>query len=124
EQDVFSTRRVCCIGAGGLVSHIAPALVRKGIGGITLLDGDIVEPSNLNRQRFYEKDVGRNKAVALAGNFRCECTAATEIRGWGCRLERAIYRGLDLSCDVAVCGVDNNPARVAASRHFRSAGTA
>ena len=29
---------------------------------------------------------------------------------------------MDLSCDVAICGVDNNPARVAASHHFRALG--
>ena len=43
---------------------IAPTLARKGIGRITLLDDDVVEHSNLNRQRFYIEDVGRqNKAV-------------------------------------------------------------
>jgi molybdopterin/thiamine biosynthesis adenylyltransferase len=40
----------------------------------------------------------------------------------GFRLEEAIAREIELSCDVAVCGVDNNPARVAASRHFRFRG--
>lgn len=119
-QEVYSRSRVLCIGAGGLISNIAPTLVRKGIGSITLLDDDIVEASNLNRQRFYEKDLGRNKAIALAENLIPECTTATEIRGLAFRLEDAIARGSDLSCDVAICGVDNNPARVAASRFFRS----
>jgi hypothetical protein len=36
------------------------------------------------------------------------------------RLEEAIAHCIDLACDVAVCGVDNNPARVAANRYFRS----
>jgi molybdopterin/thiamine biosynthesis adenylyltransferase len=94
--------------------------VRKGIGRITLLDDDFVEPSNLNRQRFYIKDVGVNKAVALARNLQAECIAATEIRGCPVRLEEAIARGMDLTSDVAICGVDNNPARVAASRYFRA----
>jgi molybdopterin/thiamine biosynthesis adenylyltransferase len=113
---------VLCIGAGGLISHIAPTLVRKGIGAITLLDDDIVEPSNLNRQRFYMKDIGRNKAVALAENLQPECIAGTDILGIPFRVEDAIGSGVGLSCDIAVCGVDNNPARVAASRHFRSTG--
>jgi molybdopterin/thiamine biosynthesis adenylyltransferase len=116
---VFSKSSVLCIGAGGLISHIAPTLVRKGIGRITMLDDDFVEASNLNRQRFYTKDIGRNKALALAENMERECIAPTEIRGIGFRLEEAITREIDLACDVAVCGVDNNPARVAASRHFR-----
>lgn len=120
DQEVFSRTHVLCIGAGGIISQIAPTLVRKGIGKITLLDDDVVEPSNLNRQHFYTKDIGRNKAIALARNLQPECIVRTEIRGYALRLEEAIARGIDIGCDVAVCGVDNNPARVAASRYFRS----
>lgn len=122
NQAIFSRSRVTCVGAGGIISNIAPTLVRKGIGGITLLDDDIIEASNLNRQRFYEPDIGQNKAIALARNLRCECIAATQIIGWPLRLEEAIAQGIDIECDVAICGVDNNPARVAASRYFRTRG--
>jgi len=122
DQAAFSRASVCCVGAGGIVSHIAPTLVRKGIGKLKLLDRDIVEPSNLNRQRFYEKDVGKNKALALAENLQPECIADTEIMGLALRLEEAIDLRVDLSCNVVICGVDNNPARVAASRFFRAKG--
>jgi molybdopterin/thiamine biosynthesis adenylyltransferase len=120
DQAVFSKSSVLCIGAGGIISQIAPTLVRKGIGKITLLDDDIVEPSNLNRQRFYIKDMDENKAIALARNLQPECIVATEMRGYPIRLEEAIARRIDLDCDVAICGVDNNPARVLASRYFRA----
>src|SRR5438128_2078052 len=73
DQEIFSKSSVLCIGAGGIISQIAPTLVRKGIGRVTLLDDDIVEPSNLNRQRFYIKDVGKNKALSLAENLQPEC---------------------------------------------------
>src|SRR2546425_13202302 len=73
DQEVYSKSSVLCIGAGGLVSQIAPTLVRKGIGALTVVDDDIVEPSNLNRQRFYYKDLGHNKAFALAENLVTEC---------------------------------------------------
>lgn len=119
DQEKFSRSHVLCIGAGGIISQIAPTLVRKGIGKITLLDDDVVEVSNLNRQRFYINDVGKNKAIALARNLQPECIVATEIHGYALRLEEAISQGIDLSCDVAICGVDNNPARVGASRYFR-----
>lgn len=122
DQAVFSKSSVLCIGAGGLISHIAPTLVRKGIGRITLLDDDVVEASNLNRQLFYISDIGKNKALALAENLERECIVPTEIRGLGFRLEEAIARDIDLHCDVAICGVDNNPARAAASRQFRIQG--
>lgn len=57
DQAALSRAHVVCVGAGGIISHIAPALCRKGVGAITLLDADSVEPSNLNRQRFYPKDL-------------------------------------------------------------------
>ena len=118
NQEIFSKSSVLCIGAGGINSQIAPTLVRKGIGKITLLDDDVVEPSNLNRQRFYIKDIGENKAMALARNLVPECIVATQIRGYPFRLEEAIAHPC-LACDLAICGVDNNPARVAASWFFR-----
>src|SRR5580704_14990695 len=116
DQEKFSRAHILCIGAGGIISQIAPTLVRKGIGRITLLDDDLVEPSNLNRQRFYIKDVGRNKAIALAKNLQGECIAKTEITGIPLRFEEAVASEFDVACDVAICGVDNNPARVAASK--------
>jgi molybdopterin/thiamine biosynthesis adenylyltransferase len=120
DQATFSKASVLFVGAGGIISQIAPTLVRKGIGRVTLLDDDRVEPSNLNRQRFYIEDVGENKAVALARNLQKECIARTEIRARGFRLEEAIAHRINLTCDVAICGVDSNPARVATSRHFRA----
>jgi molybdopterin/thiamine biosynthesis adenylyltransferase len=122
DQSIFSQSTVLCIGAGGIVSQIAPTLARKGIGCIRLLDDDIVEASNLNRQRFYQEDIGMNKALALAKNLQRECIQATEIWGWPFRFEEALAYEIDLSCDVAICGVDNNPARVAASQYCRAQG--
>ncbi len=121
NQEIFSKSRILCVGAGGLIGHIAPTLARKGVGALTILDDDVVEASNLNRQRFYESDVGKNKAIALAQNLQRECIFTTEIKGYPLRLEEAIERNIDLSCNVAICGVDNNPARVLASRFFRAA---
>jgi molybdopterin-synthase adenylyltransferase len=118
-QSRLSAARVLCIGAGGLISFIAPTLARKGVGGLILLDNDVVELSNLNRQRFYEQDIGKNKALTLAANLQRECIYSTDIRGYPARFEEAVADGLDLSCDLAICGVDNNPARVAVGHYFR-----
>lgn len=119
DQEVFSKASVLCIGAGGLISHIAPALCRKGIGKITILDDDFVEPNNLNRQRFYPKDLYRNKAIALSENLQPECIWETEIIGHAKSIGEAIESSERLECDAAICGVDNNPTRVLASRYFR-----
>ena len=122
DQERYSRAHVICIGAGGLIGGVAPNLARKGIGAITIIDHDEVEITNLNRQRFYPRDIGENKAIALAGNLFPECTFATRITGLACSVEKAIGTGIDLQCDVAVCGVDNNAARMATARHFRSKG--
>jgi len=122
DQEKFSKSHVLCIGAGGLISNVAPALVRKGIGALTILDADDVEVSNLNRQRFYFGDIGQNKAIALVRNLQRECIYATKLLGLATSLESVISDGVDLTCDVAICGVDNNPARVAAARFFRKQG--
>jgi molybdopterin/thiamine biosynthesis adenylyltransferase len=124
DRQIYSRSQALCIGAGGLISHIAPSLVRKGIGAVTILDDDRVEASNLNRQHFYIEDLGERKAIALARNLQRECIASTGIVGHALTLEVALERGVDLGCDVAICGIDNNSGRMAASRYFRSMRTA
>lgn len=52
-------------GLGGLGSNIAISLARIGIGKLVLVDFDVVEPSNLNRQQYFIQDIGKYKAVAL-----------------------------------------------------------
>lgn len=122
DQNKYSRSHVLCVGAGGLISNIAPALLRKGVGRLTVLDPDQVEVSNLNRQRFYPSDIGRNKALALARNLQRECIYKTRMTAHAVSLETAIDRRIDMTCDVVVCGVDNNPGRVAAARFFRKSG--
>lgn len=122
DQARLTGSRVVCVGAGGLISWIAPTLGRKGIGALVLMDDDLVEASNLNRQRFYARDLGKNKALALAENLQAECIVATEITSYALRLEDAMERGVDLGCQVVVCGVDNNPGRILASKYFRGKG--
>lgn len=58
--------RVGIAGLGGLGSHIAFALARTGVGHLHLVDFDIVEPSNLNRQCYRICDLGKQKTEALA----------------------------------------------------------
>jgi bacteriocin biosynthesis cyclodehydratase domain-containing protein len=59
--------RVVVLGVGGLGSWSALSLACCGVGELTLYDGDVVEPSNLNRQVLYSPaDVGRPKATLAA----------------------------------------------------------
>ena len=57
-------------GAGGLGSNVALSLARIGVNNIKIVDFDIVEPSNLNRQQYYIKDIGEYKVNAIKRNLR------------------------------------------------------
>ncbi|MCP4716149.1 MAG: sulfur carrier protein ThiS adenylyltransferase ThiF [Deltaproteobacteria bacterium] len=56
-------------GAGGLGSVVAEILARAGVGRLVIADYDVVEPSNLNRQRFSLSQLGMPKVDALADNI-------------------------------------------------------
>jgi sulfur carrier protein ThiS adenylyltransferase len=56
-------------GLGGLGSAVAIALARIGIGTLILVDFDVVEPSNLNRQQYFVHQIGMPKADALRENI-------------------------------------------------------
>lgn len=61
---------VAIAGCGGLGSTVAVALARSGVGKLTLVDFDVVEPSNLNRQQFFVDQIGLPKVEALTANLR------------------------------------------------------
>jgi len=56
-------------GLGGLGSAIAIALARVGVGSLILVDFDVVEPSNLNRQQYFVHQIGMTKVEALQKNI-------------------------------------------------------
>lgn len=57
---------VAIIGCGGLGSNVAMMLLRSGVGELSLIDFDVVEESNLNRQLYFQDQLGRPKTDALA----------------------------------------------------------
>ena len=62
--------RVTVVGLGGVGGYVVEVLARSGVGALTLIDGDKVEESNLNRQiAALSKDIGRYKAEVLAERF-------------------------------------------------------
>lgn len=61
----FSKAKVAVAGLGGLGSNIAVSLARAGIGHIHLIDFDVVEPSNLNRQQYFISHLGIKKTQAM-----------------------------------------------------------
>ena len=57
--------KVCILGLGGLGSNVAVLLARVGIGYLKLVDFDMVEASNLNRQQYRISHIGIKKTEAI-----------------------------------------------------------
>ena len=63
DQAVLEGSRVCIVGLGGLGGAVTEILARLGIGALTLVDGDVFEESNLNRQLLCTmENLGTSKA--------------------------------------------------------------
>ena len=66
STEILSRKCVAIAGCGGLGSNAAVALVRAGVGKLILADFDSVETANLNRQHYFQADVGRKKVTAIS----------------------------------------------------------
>lgn len=64
-HEKIKTARIGIAGLGGLGSNVAVSLARIGIGYLKLIDFDVVEPSNLNRQQYFVKHIGMKKTEAM-----------------------------------------------------------
>ena len=67
----LKSAKVLIVGLGGVGAYAAEQLCRAGIGNMTIVDGDVVEPSNRNRQLpALISNTGKPKAEIMAARFR------------------------------------------------------
>lgn len=103
--------RVLLVGAGGLGSPIALYLAASGVGTIGLVDDDVVEESNLQRQVLHGVDrVGMRKVDSGELTLR-GINPETRVVKHGERLTAANVDGLIAGYDVIVDGTDNFETR-------------
>ena len=65
QLNIIQTIKVGIGGAGGLGSNVAMILIRSGFQNIEILDCDIINPSNLNRQQYFINEIGQSKVDTL-----------------------------------------------------------
>lgn len=98
--------RVAIVGVGGLGCPAALALAAAGVGTLVLVDGDVVEPSNLPRQILYgDADLGQPKVEVAAARL-AERFAGTQVVGIPDHLTRATAALHLAGCDVVLDGTD------------------
>ena len=104
---------VLVVGCGALGTHAADALVRAGVGRVLLVDRDVVEWSNLQRQvLFAEADAaaGLPKAIAARERLRA-ANGDVDVRAHVADCNLDFLRALDPRPDVVLDGTDNFPTR-------------
>ncbi|MDQ3077900.1 MAG: HesA/MoeB/ThiF family protein [Pseudomonadota bacterium] len=107
--------RIAVVGAGGIGAAAIPALAGAGVGHLTLMDGDTVELSNLQRQLLYRtSEIGQPKA-ALAAAFIAERNPHVSVRAVAERIEPANAADLLAGHHLILDGTDNFATRLLVS---------
>lgn len=103
--------RVAVVGAGGLGCPALSYLVAAGVGAITLIDDDVVDVTNLQRQVLHRvQDVGTPKVDSAARALR-ELNPDTALTPLHTRLTRDTVRDVLSGHDVVLDGTDNFDTR-------------
>ena len=110
---IIQRSTVSVVGCGGLGGYIIEALARIGIDGLILVDGDIFDVSNLNRQLLCtEENIGCPKAEAAAARVHAINSGVT-VTVYDVFLNESNAEEFIADSDVVIDALDNIPARLA-----------
>ena len=110
-QRKLKSARVLCIGAGGLGSPAAMYLAAAGVGQLGIVDFDVVDYSNLQRQILHgTPDVGRSKLQSAKDRLRA-INPGVHVETYETALSSENALQLLEPYDVVVDGTDNFPTR-------------
>lgn len=116
EQELLKSKTIAVVGGGGLGGHLVEQLARLGIGRLIVIDGDVFEESNLNRQRFStESRLGLSKSECIKNEI-LEINSEVIVDAQNVRIDDK--NGLDLlkEADAVMDGTDNVPTRLLLQR--------
>lgn len=105
QLEKLANARIGIAGAGGLGSNCAMMLARSGIGHFVLVDDDVVDASNLNRQHFFPRHLGMAKVDAL-GEQMMELSDSISICALRQHLDASTIQDAFASCSIVVEAVD------------------
>ncbi|MEL5900126.1 thiamine biosynthesis protein ThiF [Clostridium sporogenes] len=97
---------VAIAGLGGLGSTAALSLARVGIGKLILVDYDVVEPSNLNRQQYFIKHIGMKKTQAMK-DIISQCNPFVKIETIDAYVDEKNIESIFKDADIIIEAFDN-----------------
>ena len=114
-QRRLKAAKVLIIGAGGVASGTIPALAGAGIGQLTIVDDDVVDRSNLQRQWLFRDDqIGQPKAE-LAATFVNRLNPVVKVAAISNRIEASNVTGILDGHGLVIDGSDNFATRLLVS---------
>jgi len=114
-QVALSEKHIAVIGLGGIGSPALQYLAAAGIGRLTLVDNDVVDASNLQRQTiFTQRDVGHGKATS-ARRWLANFDEALQVEISDARITVENAPALIKDADLVFDGTDNFATRLAVS---------
>lgn len=112
EQLVLAEKRVLVVGCGGLGGMVIENLARIGVGFLRVVDGDVFDESNLNRQILSSSmNLGRPKTLAAQQRVMA-INPLVQVEPFQTFLTTDNAANLLRGCDVVVDALDNIPARL------------
>ena len=122
ECAALADKRIVVVGCGGLGGSVIEALARIGVGHLRVIDGDVFEESNLNRQLLCtEEMLGREKAVVAAERIHA-INSNVEVEPVVSYLGEANAAALFYGADCVVDCLDNLEARFWAAHACQNVG--
>ena len=122
EQVILAQKRVLVVGCGGLGGYVIECLARIGVGYLRVVDGDVFDETNLNRQLLSSNmNLGRPKTLAAQQRVMA-VNPLVEVEAFQTLLIAENAVPLLDGCDVAVDALDNIPSRLVLQQAARSAG--
>ena len=112
-QAAIARGRVLLVGCGALGTVVAEYLTRAGVGLLRIVDRDIVELTNLQRQTLFSEqdaEMGMPKAPAAAARLR-EINTSITVEPMTVDVDRQNIQNLSADVDVIVDATDNAPTR-------------
>ncbi|MDP1851045.1 MAG: molybdopterin-synthase adenylyltransferase MoeB [Candidatus Planktophila sp.] len=110
-QQRVKAAKVLCVGAGGLGSPVLMYLAAAGVGTIGVVDFDVVEESNLQRQIIHgQSDIGTSKAESAKRKI-AELNPNVQVITHDVRLDRSNALEILKGYDVIIDGTDNFATR-------------
>ncbi|MHC1747992.1 MAG: ThiF family adenylyltransferase [Cellulosilyticaceae bacterium] len=111
EQKVLSKAKICILGCGGLGGYMIEMLARVGVGALRVVDGDVFDPSNLNRQILANQNNLNQEKVIIASKHVAEINSEVIVEAVPSFINESNAEDILRGCTVVMDALDNLSVR-------------